>query len=204
MSRRRYKVRLQPLFGKRVIAGVPVFDFLLPYCKSIHSMPIFAVFLCLLTKKANFRLMLAAEDYVDGVSRKLQPPVTRNDGKRYAACRRIFCCACGRRSESKARKRRLVWLLFGAIYEKLRFLAGFVLAAMPFSQQNQKNGYVRNRRWSGGKMRFVRKVFAAFISSRERRRAFLHRFCKKPAGNPVQEGGCVIRWAAFWRQFRNL
>ena len=89
MSRRRYKVRLQPLFGKSVIAGAPVFDFLLPYCKSIHSMPIFAVFLCLLTKKANFHLMLAAEDYVDGVSRKLQP-VIRNDDKRYAACRRIF------------------------------------------------------------------------------------------------------------------
>ena len=161
MSRRRYKVRLQPLFGKSVIAGAPVFDFLLPYCKSIHSMPIFAVFLCLLTKKANFHLMLAAEDYVDGVSRKLQP-VIRNDDKHYAACRRIFCCACGRRSESKARKRRLVWLLFGAIYEKLRFLAGFVLAAMPFSQQNQKNGYVRNRRWSGGKMRsgrFLRRLF---------------------------------------------
>ena len=114
MSRRRYKVRLQPLFGKSVIAGAPVFDFLLPCCKSIHSMPIFAVFLYLLTEKANFHLMLAAEDYVDGVSRKLQP-VTRNDDKRYAACRRIFCCACGRRSESKARKRRLVWLLFGAI-----------------------------------------------------------------------------------------
>ena len=89
MSRRRYKVRLQPLFGKSVIAGAIVFDFLLPCCKSIHSMPIFAVFLYLLTEKANFRLMLAAEDYVDGVSRKLQP-VIRNDDKRYAACRRIF------------------------------------------------------------------------------------------------------------------
>lgn len=203
MSRRRYKVRLQPLFGKRVIAGAPVFDFLLPYCKSIHSMPIFAVFLCLLTKKANFRLMLAAEDYVDGVSRKLQP-VIRNDDKRYAACRRIFCCACGRRSESKARKRRLVWLLFGAIYEKLRFLAGFVLAAMPFSQQNQKNGYVRNRRWSGGKMRSLGRLCGVYFLSGAASGFFLHRFCKKPAGNPVQEGGCVIRWAAFWRQFRNL
>ena len=93
---------------------------------------------------------------------------------------------------------------FSAPYRKsMRFLGGFVLAAMPFSQQNQKNGYVRNRRWSGGKMRsgrFLRRLFPLGSGVG----LFLHRFCKKPAGNPVQEGGCVIRWAAFWRQFRNL
>ena len=146
--------------------------------------------------------MLAAEDYVDGVSRKLQP-VIRNDDKRYAACRRIFYCACGRRSESKARKRRLVRLLFGAIYEKHAVFGGVRFGYYAVFAAESKNGYVRNRRWSGGKMRsgrFLRRLFPPGSGVG----LFLHRFCKKPAGNPVQEGGCVIRWAAFWRQFRNL
>ena len=134
-------------------------------------MPIFAVFLCLLTKKANFHLMLAAEDYVDGVSRKLQP-VIRNDDKRYAACRRIFYCACGRRSESKARKRRLVRLLFGAIYEKHAVFGGVRFGYYAVFAAESEEWLCAEPTLEWRQNAVIRKTFATFISSRERRRAF--------------------------------
>ena len=172
MSRRRYKVRLQPLFGKSVIAGAPVFDFLLPYCKSIHSMPIFAVFLCLLTKKANFHRMLAAEDYVDGVSRKLQP-VIRNDDKCYAACRRIFLLRMRQAERKQSAETETCSAAFRRHIGKTAVFGGVCFGCYAvFAAESEE--WLRVESALEWRQNAVRKVFATFISSRERRRAF---FC---------------------------
>lgn len=133
-------------------------------------MPIFAAFLYLLTKKANFHRMLAAEDYVDGASRKLQP-VIRNDDKRCAACRRIFLLRMRQAERKQSAETKTYLAAFRRHIGKTAVFGGvcFGCYAVFAAESEEWLCAEPTLEW---RQNAVRKVFAAFISSRERRRAF--------------------------------